>query len=61
MVNVREDAQGGWNRLKTKFECNNIHFDGGSAPAGGREAIRGAIDDLVRVCSMKGVVVTHPP
>ena len=56
----REDLNGGWRRVVTKFNLNNLHYDGNSAPPS-VTATLDAIKDLIAVCQAEGVEILHPP
>ena len=56
----REDLNGGWRRVVTKFNLNNLHYDGSSAPPS-VTATLDAVKDLIAVCQAEGVEIIHPP
>ena len=60
VVWLREDLNGGWRRILTKFNLNNLHYDGNSAPPSAAAALD-SIQDLVAVCQAEGVEVLDPP
>ena len=60
LIWVREDSQGGWTRLKIKFDLNGLIFEGGLVPPS-VSAIKDTLKDLVQTCQAQGAPVQHPP
>jgi len=57
---VQADQNGGWKRLKIKFDLNNLIFDGSLVP-GSVSATKDSVRDLVSTCRNHGIEVAKPP